>query len=234
MIFITWYFWVHGGQDEYIALDFSASYAEKSNAMYSSCPPWTQKYHVMNIMNSREEIRLVENSLCVILLTLNSSFKTTLEQLKFVDDIRFGNHLRGFKPGLEITGGHHCGGETFQSIYRRIGWKYSKKSLIHSDDRPLFPVMWAYFIRSNLLQVCRYGMHCKNQKSTTPLVIFDHYFKAFYEVTMNKYIIYVAFYFLLSCLFNGETFTNLHITPHRLLRPCRKFDWCRWHVLDLL
>ena len=51
MIFITWYFWVHGGQDEYIALDFSASYAEKSNAMYSSCPPWTQKYHVMNIMN---------------------------------------------------------------------------------------------------------------------------------------------------------------------------------------
>ena len=40
--------------------------------------------------------------------------------------------------GLEITAGHHCGGETFQSIFSRIGWKYSEKSLLHSDDRPLF------------------------------------------------------------------------------------------------
>ena len=41
----------HGGQDEYIAVNFSAFYAEESNAMYSSCPPWSKKYHVMNIMN---------------------------------------------------------------------------------------------------------------------------------------------------------------------------------------
>ena len=35
-----------------------------------------------------------------------------------------------FKPflpisGFEITVGHHCEGETFQSIFSRIGWKYS-------------------------------------------------------------------------------------------------------------
>ena len=40
--------------------------------------------------------------------------------------------------GLEITGDHHCGGETFLSIFSRLGCKYSKKSLLHNDDCLLF------------------------------------------------------------------------------------------------
>ena len=43
--------------------------------------------------------------------------------------------------GLELSGDHHCGGEIFQSIFIRIGWKYSEKSLLHSDDRLLFPAL---------------------------------------------------------------------------------------------
>ena len=40
--------------------------------------------------------------------------------------------------GMEITGGHHYGGETFQSNFSLFSWKYSEKSLLHSDDYPLF------------------------------------------------------------------------------------------------
>ena len=40
--------------------------------------------------------------------------------------------------GFEITAGYHCGGETFQSIFSRIGWKYSEMSLFHSDDQPCY------------------------------------------------------------------------------------------------
>ena len=30
--------------------------------------------------------------------------------------------------GVEITAGHHCGGETFHSIFSLLGWKYSEKA----------------------------------------------------------------------------------------------------------
>ena len=47
---------------------------------------------------------------------------------------------------LEITAGHHYGWETFQSIFSQIGWKYFEKSLLHSDDRPLFRAMGPYIM----------------------------------------------------------------------------------------
>ena len=47
----------------------------------------------------------------------------------------------GRNGGLEITGSHRCGGETFQSIFNLLGWKFSNKSLRHSDDRLLFPAL---------------------------------------------------------------------------------------------
>ena len=48
--------------------------------------------------------------------------------------------------GFEITAGHHCGGETFQSIFSLFGWKYSEKSLLHSDDRLLFRTLPPQFV----------------------------------------------------------------------------------------
>ena len=46
-------------------------------------------------------------------------------------------------PELEITAGHHCGGETFQSIFSLFSRKYSDKSKVspHSDDHPLLPAL---------------------------------------------------------------------------------------------
>ena len=46
----------------YIALDFLGICPAGETPMQCIhlATPWTQKYHVMNIMNSREEIRLVE------------------------------------------------------------------------------------------------------------------------------------------------------------------------------
>ena len=52
-----------------------------------------------------------------------------------------GNQALVLLYRIEVTAGHHCGGETFQSIFSRIGWKYSEKSLIHSDDRPLLTLL---------------------------------------------------------------------------------------------
>ena len=42
--------------------------------------------------------------------------------------------------GLEIMGGHHCGRETEYFQPNRMK-KYSEKSLLHSDDCLLFPVL---------------------------------------------------------------------------------------------
>ena len=47
--------------------------------------------------------------------------------------------------GVEITAGHHCGGETFQSIFSLFGWKYPEKSLLYSDDRVVISTPDAVF-----------------------------------------------------------------------------------------
>ena len=50
--------------------------------------------------------------------------------------------------GFIITTSHHCGGETFQSIFSLFGWKYSEKSLLHSDDWLLFRTLSLLLTRS--------------------------------------------------------------------------------------
>ena len=66
----------------------------------------------------------------------------------------------------ELISTDHCGGETFQSIFSLFSWKYSAKSLLHSDDcRQLFRTLHLkYFAESTL----------KNLFST---VMIGHYFK---------------------------------------------------------
>ena len=53
---------------------------------------------------------------------------------------------------FEITAGHHCGGETFQSIFSRIGWKCSEKvsplqwwpAVISNPDLYVFTYFYMY------------------------------------------------------------------------------------------
>ena len=49
------------------------------------------------------------------------------------------DHIDTLSRGRQTKAGHHCGGETFQSILSS-GWKYNAESLLHSDDRPLFRI----------------------------------------------------------------------------------------------
>ena len=87
----------------------------------------------------------------VILLTLNRYLPTGTDRFYMISIkpsimkillLKMSVFLLSCISGLEITGDHHCGGEIFQSIFSQFGWKYSEKSLLHSDDRQLFRALY--------------------------------------------------------------------------------------------
>ena len=112
MIFITCYFWLHGGQDEYIALDSSAYYAEESNAMYSSCPPWSQKYHVMNKKNKYQNIKALR------VTTVNNHCAAEILRRRDLFNIRDRNNDRSSLWRRDFS-------DYFQPNRLKIFWKVS-------------------------------------------------------------------------------------------------------------